>query len=109
MSLCLIVPGRTTSLLVGMAILSIVSASCLNSITGGHSIGELGLTRPSQEKPLPEWIGKDRKELREKMGEPRNQVTEDSGAYELYYSFEGHQYFFETDIKGKIKTAVQID
>ena len=88
---------------------SILCAGCLNNITGGHTTGELGITRPSQEKPLPEWIGKNRTELKEKMGEPRMQVPEDSGAYELYYAFEGHQYFFETDMKGKIKTAVQIN
>jgi hypothetical protein len=78
-------------------------------MSGGHITGEIGLTRTSQEKPLPEWIGKNRKELLEKMGEPRMQVPEDSGAYELFYSYEGHQYYFETDVKGIIKTAVQID
>jgi hypothetical protein len=86
-----------------------VCVGCLNRITGGHTPGELGITRTSQEKELPEWVGKDRKALASKMGEPRLAVPMESGAEELYYSFEGHQYYFETDLKGNIKTAVQID
>ncbi|HTR61826.1 MAG TPA: hypothetical protein VMH37_08995 [Candidatus Binataceae bacterium] len=85
------------------------SLGCLNKITGGHTPGELGITRTSQEKNLPEWVGKDRKALATKMGEPKLAVPMESGAEELYYSFEGHQYYFETDLKGNIQTAVQID
>ena len=82
---------------------------CLNKITGGHTPGELGITRTSEEKNLPEWVGKDRKALATAMGQPRLAVPMESGAEELYYSFEGHQYYFETDLRGNIQTAVQID
>jgi len=90
-------------------VLSGLSVGCLNRLSGGHTPGEIGITRTSQEKALPEWIGKDRRALASKMGQPRLAVPMESGAEELYYSFEGHQYYFETDLKGNIQTAVQID
>ncbi|GEM_PF-1899748 len=69
----------------------------------------IGSARVAQEKTLPEWIGKDRRDLVDKMGEPRMAVPMESGAEELYYSYQGHKYYFETDLKGRIKTAVQTD
>jgi len=66
-------------------------------------------TRPSREKLLPEWIGKDRKELVKAIGEPDLAVPTESRAQELCCSYQSHQYFFETDFKRDIKTAVQID
>jgi hypothetical protein len=67
------------------------------------------ITRPSQEKRLPEWIGKDRKELIAKMGEPTLAIPMESGAEELYFSYQGHKYYFETDFKRDVKTAVQLN
>jgi hypothetical protein len=67
------------------------------------------ITRPSQEKRLPEWIGKDRKELVAKMGEPTLAIPMESGAEELYFSYQGHKYYFETDFKRDVKTAVQLN
>ena len=68
------------------------------------------ITRPSQEKRLPEWIGKDRKELVEQMGEPTLAIPMQSGGgEELYFSYQGHKYYFETDYKRDVKTAVQLN
>jgi hypothetical protein len=68
------------------------------------------ITRPSQEKRLPEWIGKDRKELVEKMGEPSLAIPmQAGGGEELYFSYQGHKYYFETDYKRDVKTAVQLN
>jgi hypothetical protein len=67
------------------------------------------ITRPSQEKRLPEWIGKDRKELVAKMGEPTLAVPMESGGEELYFSYQGHNYYFQTDFKRDVKTAVQLN
>jgi hypothetical protein len=68
------------------------------------------ITRPSQEKRLPEWIGKDRKELVEKMGEPTLAIPMQSGGgEELYFSYDGHKYYFETDYKRDVRTAVQLN
>lgn len=103
------ITGYRKFLMVLAIALSTISIGCLNKITGGHTPGELGITRTSEEKPLPEWVGKDRKALATAMGQPRLAVPMESGAEELYYSFEGHQYYFETDLKGNIQTAVQID
>ena len=67
------------------------------------------ITRPAQEKRLPEWIGKDRKELVAKLGEPTLAIPMESGAEELYFSYQGHKYYFETDYKRDVKTAVQLN
>jgi hypothetical protein len=74
-----------------------------------HLPGLPEITRPSQEKRLPEWIGKDRKELVAKMGEPTLAIPMESGAEELYFSYQGHKYYFETDFKRDVKTAVQLN
>jgi hypothetical protein len=89
----------------------LISASgCVTRLPeGAPPPGLPELTRPSQEKSLPEWIGKDRKELVKQMGEPNLAVPMESGAEELYFSYQGHKYYFETDFKRDIKTAVQLD
>ena len=74
-----------------------------------HFPGLPEITRPSQEKRLPEWIGKDRTELVEKLGEPTLAIPMESGAEELYFSHDGHKYYFETDFKRDVKTAVQLN
>jgi hypothetical protein len=74
-----------------------------------HFPGLPEITRPSQEKPLPEWIGKDRKELVAKLGEPTLAVPMESGGEELYFSHQGHKYYFQTDFKRDVKTAVQLN
>lgn len=74
-----------------------------------HFPGLPEITRPSQEKRLPEWIGKDRKELVEKLGEPTLAVPMESGGEELYFSYQGHKYYFQTDFKRDVKTAVQLN
>ena len=74
-----------------------------------HFPGLPEITRPSQEKRLPEWIGKDRKQLVETFGEPTLAIPTESGAEELYFSYQGHKYYFETDFKRDVKTAVQLN
>jgi len=68
----------------------------------------------SADPPLPRETAarvdrKDRKELVKAIGEPDLAVPTESGAEELCRSCQSHQYFFETDFKRDIKTAVQID
>jgi hypothetical protein len=74
-----------------------------------HFPGLPEITRPSQEKRLPEWIGKDRRELVKQMGEPAFAIPMESGGEELYFSYQGHKYYFETDDKRDIRTAVQLN
>ena len=74
-----------------------------------HFPGLPEITRPSQEKRLPEWIGKDRKELVAKLGELTLAVPMESGGEELYFSYQGHKYYFQTDFKRDVKTAVQLN
>ena len=74
-----------------------------------HVPGLPEVTRPSQEKRLPEWIGKDRRELVEKLGEPTLAIPMESGGEELYFSSQGHKYYFQTDFKRDVKTAVQLN
>lgn len=91
-------------------VLSVLSWGCVNHwYPAAPPPGALALTKPSEEKNLPEWIGKSPRDLVEKMGQPKMMVPMESGAKELYYSYEGHKYYFETDLKGSIRTAVQID
>ncbi len=90
--------------------LSALSTGCVSHFFQERpNPGSIGLTSVSQEKPLPEWIGKKPSDLVEKMGEPKMAVPMESGAEELYYSYDGHRYYFETDLKGRIQTAVRID
>ena len=92
-----------------LAILLWVAGCVPYSSEERHFPGLPEITRPSQEKRLPEWIGKDRKELVAKMGEPTLAIPMESGAEELYFSYQGHKYYFETDFKRDVKTAVQLN
>ena len=93
-----------------MAILLWAAGCGTYSSEEGQFPGLPEITRPSQEKRLPEWIGKDRKELVEKMGEPTLAIPMQSGGgEELYFSYDGHKYYFETDYKRDVRTAVQLN
>jgi hypothetical protein len=68
------------------------------------------ITTPSEESrsDVAQWIGKDRVQLANQMGQPKEAVPlTDTGGEMLYYSYEGHHYVFETDPEGKISSAVQ--
>jgi len=95
--------------LLAVAGIVLLSSACAKHFYPEAPSGWIGSARVEQEKTLPEWIGKDRRDLVDKMGEPRMAVPMESGAEELYYSYQGHKYYFETDLKGRIKTAVQTD
>jgi hypothetical protein len=57
-----------------------------------------------------EWIGKDRVQLAQQMGAPRLAVPmTDTGGEELFYSFQGHHYYFQTNPQGLIDSAVRTD
>lgn len=57
-----------------------------------------------------EWIGKDRADLDRTMGAPREAVPmTDTGGEELFYSYNGHHYYFQTNAMGLIATAVRTD
>jgi len=67
-------------------------------------------TTPSQENRsgVASWIGKDRVQLANQMGQPKEAVPmTDTGGEMLYYSWEGHHYVFETGPDGLITSAVQ--
>lgn len=56
-----------------------------------------------------EWIGKTRNDLTAAYGQPRGAVAEgDTGGEELFYSYQGHHYVFETGPDGKITRAVEV-
>jgi hypothetical protein len=79
--------------------LAVAVAACSNAIT-----------TPSEESrsAVAQWIGKDRVQLANQMGQPKEAVPmTDTGGEMLYYSYEGHHYVFETDPEGKISSAVQ--
>ena len=68
------------------------------------------ITPPSEESrsAAAQWIGKDRVQLANQMGQPKEAVPmTDTGGEMLYYSYEGHHYVFETNPDGKIMSAVQ--
>jgi hypothetical protein len=57
-----------------------------------------------------EWIGKNRVQLAQQMGAPRQAVPmTDTGGGELFYSFQGHHCYFQTNAQGLIETAVRTD
>jgi hypothetical protein len=68
------------------------------------------ITTPSEESrsAVAQWVGKNRVELANQMGQPKEAVPmTDTGGEMLYYSYEGHHYVFETDPRGNISSAVQ--
>lgn len=57
-----------------------------------------------------EWSGKDRVQLAQQMGAPRQALPmTDTGGEDLFYSFQGHRYYFQTNAQGLIETAVRTD
>jgi len=76
----------------------------------GLMAGCAGCTTQESRRAASEWIGKDRVQLAEKMGQPRMAVPmTDSGGEELFYTYEGHHYYFQTNAHGLIETAVETD
>ena len=66
------------------------------------------ITTPSEESSLAAWKGRNRVELTQLMGKPKEAVPfPDTGGEMLFYSYEGHHYVFETDALGNITSAVQ--
>jgi threonine dehydrogenase-like Zn-dependent dehydrogenase len=79
--------------------LAMLAAGCSNLIT-----------TPSQESrsAAAQWIGKNRVDLANQMGQPKEAVPmTDTGGEMLFYSYEGHHYVFETGPDGSIISAVQ--
>lgn len=87
-------------------------------ITAGVALGLMvtlgacsnAITTPSEESrsAVAEWKGKNRVQLANQMGQPKEAVPlTDTGGEMLYYSYEGHHYVFETDPLGNITSAVQ--
>ena len=79
--------------------LAVGVAACSNAIT-----------TPSEESrsAVAQWIGKDRVQLANQMGQPHQAVAfPDTGGEMLFYGYEGHHYVFETNADGKIISAVQ--
>jgi len=69
-----------------------------------------GCTTPSQESrsAVAQWIGKNRVDLTNQMGQPKSAVPlTDTGGEDLFYSYQGHHYVFETGPDGQIISAVQ--
>ena len=80
--------------------------------TGALAIGLIaiaaGCTAQESRKAASEWIGKDRTELANTMGQPKEAVPmTDTGGEMLFYSYEGHHYVFEVSPNGLIDSAVQ--
>ncbi len=68
------------------------------------------ITPPSEESrsAVAQWIGKDRTQLANQMGQPKEAVPmTDTGGEMLFYSYQGHHYVFETGPDGLITSAVQ--
>jgi len=59
-------------------------------------------------KPVAQWIGKDRVQLADAMGQPIEAYPiRETGGEMLFYSHGGHHYVFETGPDGLIDSAVQ--
>jgi len=69
-----------------------------------------GCTAQESRKAAAEWIGKDRVQLAREMGQPINAIPmTDTGGEELFYTYQGHHYYFQTNAQGLIETAVRTD
>ncbi|HKN00294.1 MAG TPA: hypothetical protein VJX23_07230 [Candidatus Binataceae bacterium] len=80
--------------------------------TGALAIGLIaiaaGCTAQESRKAASEWVGKDRTQLANTMGQPKEAVPmTDTGGEMLFYSYQGHHYVFETNAQGLIDSAVQ--
>jgi hypothetical protein len=80
------------------------------ALAAGLMICAAACTMPAQESrsAVAQWIGKDRVQLANQMGQPKEAVPmTDTGGEMLFYSYEGHHYVFETGPDGLITSAVQ--
>jgi hypothetical protein len=69
-----------------------------------------GCVEQESRRAASEWIGKDRVELANVMGPPRQAVPmTDTGGEMLFYSYQGHHYIFETNPQGVIHSGVRTD
>jgi hypothetical protein len=69
-----------------------------------------GCTAQESRRAAAEWIGKSRSQLDQQMGPPRQAVPmTDTGGVELFYTYEGHHYYFQTNARGIVETAVRTD
>lgn len=83
----------------GVALGLVTLGACSNAITTPSGESRSGVA---------EWKGRNRVELAQLMGQPKEAVPlTDTGGEMLYYSYEGHHYVFETDPQGNIISAVQ--
>ncbi|MGO9452095.1 MAG: hypothetical protein ACLQDV_13800 [Candidatus Binataceae bacterium] len=86
------------------------SAVYAGIIAAALSISGFGCMAHESRQAAAEWIGKDRRTLVSQMGKPSYAVpTDETGGEELFYSYQGHHYIFETDAHGLIATAVRTD
>lgn len=80
------------------------------ALAAGLMLAAAACTMPAQESrsAVSQWIGKDRVQLANQMGQPKEAVPmTDTGGEMLFYSYEGHHYVFETNPEGNITSAVQ--
>jgi hypothetical protein len=75
----------------------------------GLSVIAGGCTAQASRRSAAEWIGKDRVELAQQMGQPKQAVPTDMGGEMLFYSYRGHRYYFQTNAMGQIDSAVRAD
>lgn len=69
-----------------------------------------GCVSDESRRAASQWIGKDRVQLEQEMGPPRQAVPmTDTGGEELFYSFQGHHYYFQTNARGVVESAVRTD
>ena len=69
-----------------------------------------GCTAQESRRAAGEWIGKTRAQLDQQMGPPRQAIPmTDTGGVELFYSYEGHHYYFQTNAQGVVESAVRTD
>ena len=75
----------------------------------GVTVIAAGCTAKESRGSAAQWIGKDRVELAQEMGPPKQAVPSETGGEMLFYSYEGHRYYFQTNVLGQIDSAVRTD
>ncbi|MGO9601800.1 MAG: hypothetical protein ACLQAT_00080 [Candidatus Binataceae bacterium] len=90
------------------SLIAIGLAVGLSAIAGGCT-AQQSRAAASDRQVASQWIGKDRVELAEKMGQPRQAVPTDKGGEMLFYSYQDHHYYFQTNVMGQIDSAVRTD
>jgi hypothetical protein len=74
----------------------------------GLTILAAGCTAQESRSAEAQWIGKDRVQLSNQMGQPTEAVPmTDTGGEMLFYSWQGHHYVFDVGPDGKINSAVR--